>query len=221
MFARAEACQSIRDCTDQRTNQFGNRSEPSNTQQPAGKRDAKSASTSAPAPLTAPTNLPAPSQPLACRPVGIYAHVDLSGFIKDNDKGNSSTAPSDKGKSSGTPADLDTQFDSLFQSLLTNPAISGLAIGVHWDMVNPNPPTAANAYDWSYVDDAFNQVTMWNAKNPSQTPKTIQLIVDAGFQSPQWVLDQLPSCDGLFQVAPGKYSKQLRKGNLHGFRGRY
>ena len=120
----------------------------SNTQPSAGKHDAKSAPTNAPAPLTVPTNAPAPNQPLARRPVGIYAHIDLSDFIKDNgkknssgtttDKGKSSTTPTDKGKTSTPPSDLDAQFDSLFQSLLANPAISGLTVGVHWDTINPN-----------------------------------------------------------------------------------
>ena len=90
------------------------------------------------------------------------------------DKGKSSTTPTDQGKPSTPPSDLDAQFDSLFQSLLANPGISGLTVGVHWDTINPNPPTAGNAYDWSYLDDAFNQVAMWNTKNPTQTPKTIQ-----------------------------------------------
>jgi hypothetical protein len=70
---------------------------------------------------------------------------------------------------------------------------------VHWDTLNPNPPAAASPYDWSYVDDAFNQASVWDAQNPALLPKTIQLIISAGFQSPQWMLDQLPSCDGLFQ----------------------
>jgi hypothetical protein len=51
----------------------------------------------------------------------------------------------------------------------------------------------------SYVDDAFNQVSTWNVQNPAQPQKTIQLIVTPGFQTPQWVLDQIPSCNGLFQ----------------------
>ena len=98
-----------------------------------------------------------------------------------------------------TPAALNAYFNNLYQDLLGNPAISGLTLQVHWDTLNPNPPTAANPYDWSYVDDAFNQSSAWNVQNPAQTPKTIQFIVTAGFQSPQWLLDQLPSCDGLFQ----------------------
>ena len=128
-----------------------------------------------------PTSTSTPLQLNARRPLGIYAHVDLTLLIKDQKKVN---------------------LDSLYQSLLANPAISGLAVGVHWDLVNPNPPSSPQAYDWTYVDDVFNQVSMWNTKNPTQTPKTIQLLIPAGFNSPQWVLNQIPSCDGLFQSPP-------------------
>jgi uncharacterized protein (TIGR03437 family) len=96
-------------------------------------------------------------------------------------------------------AALNAYFNNLYQDLLGNPAISGLTLQVHWDTLNPNPPAAANPYDWSYVDDAFAQISAWDAQNPGLTPKTIQLIASAGFQSPQWLLDQLPSCDPLFQ----------------------
>ena len=123
------------------------------------------------------------------RPRGIYAVVNIEDTINQQRKANPST----------TAAALNAYFNNLYQDLLGNPAISGLTLQVHWDTLNPNPPTAANAYDWSYVDDAFNQVSAWSVQNPAQTPKTIQLIVSAGFQSPQWMLDQLPSCDGLFQ----------------------
>ena len=53
----------------------------SNTQPSAGNRDAKFAATNAPAPLTVPTNAPAPNQPLAAqarrrlrsyRPLGLH-----------------------------------------------------------------------------------------------------------------------------------------------------
>ena len=105
-----------------------------------------------------------------------------------------------KANPSITPAQLDAYFNSLYQDLLGNPAISGLTLQVHWDTLNPNPPAAANPYDWNYVDDAFAQAAAWNAKIRPSAPKTIQLIVTPGFQSPQWVLDQIPSCDGLFQT---------------------
>ena len=104
-----------------------------------------------------------------------------------------------KANPSIAPVELNAYFDNLFQDLLNNPAISGLTLQVHWDTLNPNPPTATNPYDWSYVDDAFNQASAWNVQNPAKLPKTIQLIVTPGFQTPQWVLDQIPTCDGLFQ----------------------
>jgi hypothetical protein len=43
-----------------------------------------------------------------------------------------------------TPAQLDAYFNNLYQDLLSNPAISGLEISVHWGQVNPNPPTSTN-----------------------------------------------------------------------------
>ena len=64
---------------------------------------------------------------------------------------------------------------------------------------SPNPPAAANPYAWNIVDDAFNQAAAWDAQNPAQAPKTIQIIATPGFNSPAWMLAQIPSCDGLFQ----------------------
>jgi len=125
-----------------------------------------------------PTNPSTSPQIKFRRPLGIYAHVDLTLLIKGQEKNN---------------------LDNLYQGLLANPAISGLVVGIHWDLVNPAPPSSPQAYDWSYVDDVFNQVSMWNQKNPSQAPKTVQFIVSGGFNSPPWLLDQIPSCDGLFQ----------------------
>ncbi len=118
------------------------------------------------------------------RPIGVYAKVVLSDVIKPN-----------------TNADWNSYFDCLYWNLLSNPAISGLALQVNWDLVN----TATNVYDWHYVTSAFNQVSNWNTLNP-QTPKTIQFIVTAGFNSPQWVLTGIASangsCDGMFN-GPG------------------
>ncbi len=61
-------------------------------------------------------------------------------------------------------AQLDTYFNGVYQNLLANPAISGLALQLHWDRLNPNPPAAANAYAWNISDDAFNQVAAWNSR---------------------------------------------------------
>jgi hypothetical protein len=84
------------------------------------------------------------------RPRGIYALVNIAENINQQRKANPS-------------ADLNAYFNHLFQDLLGNPAISGLTLQVHWDTLNPNPPAAANPYDWSFVDDAFNQASAWNA----------------------------------------------------------
>ncbi len=119
------------------------------------------------------------------RPRGIYAVVRVEEYIKQFQKANSSG--------------VDSQFNNLYQSLLSNPSIAGLTLQVQWDTLNPNTTSSANAYDWSSVDDAFAQATAWNSQNPTSPGKTIQLIVTAGFSSPQWVLIRIPSCDGLFQ----------------------
>ena len=120
------------------------------------------------------------------RPRGIYAVVNVEDGVKANP--------------SMTTAQLDAYFNNLYQGLLSNPAISGLTLQVHWDTLNPNAPGSAAPYLWNYVDDAFGQAAAWNTQNPTQAPKTIQLIVTPGFQSPQWILNQIPSCDGLFQT---------------------
>lgn len=100
---------------------------------------------------------------------------------------------------------VNSRLISFYGGLLNNPAISGLTLQIHWDTVNPHPPAHASPYFWDYVDDAFSAVQSWNDNNPSATPKTIQLIVTPGFNSPQWMLNELKSCDGLFyspQVLP-------------------
>ena len=93
---------------------------------------------------------------------------------------------------------VNTYLDGFYTGLLNDPAVSGLTLQIHWDTLNPNPPTDAVPYDWDFVDDAFSAAQTWNTNNPSATPKTIQLIVTPGFNSPQWVRDELISCDPVF-----------------------
>jgi hypothetical protein len=122
------------------------------------------------------------------RPLGIYAKVNISDDILALKNGNSPT----------TPLALNHYFNGLYAQMLQDPAIAGLEIQVHWDTLNPNQPPLLDVYDWDYLDDAFNQAKVWNDDHPDKTPKTIQLIVTPGFQSPTWVLDNIPSCDELF-----------------------
>jgi hypothetical protein len=123
------------------------------------------------------------------RPQGIYAVVNVEENIKKEQAANASF----------TPAELKAYFINLYQDLLGNPAVAGLALWVNWNALNPDSPGTADAYDWTYLDDAFNQVSAWNTRNPTQAPKTIQLVPLPGFQTPKWLLDRIPSCDGLFQ----------------------
>jgi hypothetical protein len=129
-------------------------------------------------------------------PSGIFAKVNISSEITDQQNLNPKI----------TIKELNVYFISLYDGLLQNQAASGLALQVHWDTVNPHSPDDAVPYFWDYVDDAFNEVASWNQnRGLGVAPKTIQLIVSPGFQSPDWVLEHLRSCDGLFyspSVAP-------------------
>src|SRR5580658_27938 len=86
------------------------------------------------------------------RPRGIYAVVNVEEAIAQQQTSNPSI----------TQAALDAYFNTFYQGLLADPAISGLALQVHWDTLNPNPPGASNSYFWNYVDDAFAQVSAWD-----------------------------------------------------------
>jgi uncharacterized protein (TIGR03437 family) len=147
------------------------------------------------------------AQPTPRTPRGIYAKVNIASEIKQQQKSNPAI----------TPSQMSAYFNQLFEDLLANPAVSGLSLQVHWDTVNPNPLSNANPYDWTYIDDAFNQASAWNLRNPAGAPMTIQLIVTPGFQTPQWVLDQIPSCDGLFQSPPQSPPNTCGKVTFKGF----
>jgi hypothetical protein len=123
-----------------------------------------------------------------------------------------------------TPAD--EIYINYLITLLRNPAISGLAPQVGWAYLNPNSPgpDSANplpgAYNWSPLDDVFIAVDRWNHKHPDSPPKTIQLIVSAGFNAPLFIADDIDgavcglpgsgcgSCDGLFMTAQPAVSHQ-------------
>jgi hypothetical protein len=122
------------------------------------------------------------AQPL--RPRGIYAVVNIEQNIAQEAM---ATPPVT------SPAGLQGCFDFLYQELLENPAISGLAMQVHWDTLAANPPTAVGPDGWTYVNDAFAEAQV--------AGKTVQLIVAPGFQSPTSILydPPTPSCDSLFE----------------------
>lgn len=120
-------------------------------------------------------------------PLGVYAKVSIEDALN-----------SFKNDTKGAHG----QLRKLFNDLLSNNAISGLTVGRHWDNISlskPNPskdgpPVIFDRYDWSYLDDAFDVAKQNNA--------TVQLIITPGFDTPQWVLAQIPSCDSLLYDQP-------------------
>ena len=118
---------------------------------------------------------------------------------------------------SAGPAEIHASLRQLYCGLLANPAVSGLRLGTPWRLLNPNPRSSPQAYDWSYLDDAFSGVDAWNASHPTQAPKTIQIGLTPGFTTPQWVMDQIPSCDGLFMSPPQTPPNNCGKATFLGF----
>jgi hypothetical protein len=102
------------------------------------------------------------------RPHGLYADVNISDFIAANFPGQFTGQ--------------DAAFNTLYASLLANPAVSGLSLRIHWSSINPVSQTA---FDWGYVDDAFQQVSTFNQVNG--TSKTIQVLVVPGFDTPSQI----------------------------------
>jgi len=135
----------------------------------------------------------APILTAQARPRGIYVAVSILDEITAL---NAATPPPT------TQEQLDSGFTGFYETLLANSATAGLALQVHWDTVNLNPPDGVKEpYFWNYVDDAFNETKIWNDAHPADTPKTIQLILMPGFQSPQWLTEhRIPSCNTLFHA---------------------
>lgn len=129
-------------------------------------------------------------------PLGVYVHIDVPDVIKlyggpSQDKGCAQTAQS-----------LHIYLRCFYAKLLADTAISGISAGLHWDQIQLDNPlctlnrsctASPDGYDWSYVDDVFAE--------SNATRKTVQLIITPGTDSPPWLLNLIPSCDGLFAVS--------------------
>jgi hypothetical protein len=105
-------------------------------------------------------------------PAGVYAHADIE-LLKKQFAG----------------AHLRKTLREFYRELLRNRAISGLTIGAHWDHLQPGP-NFPDGYDFNFLDDVFEVANEFN--------KSVQLIITPGFVSPPWLLNGIPSCDGLF-----------------------
>ena len=87
---------------------------------------------------------------------------------------------------------LDTAHGSAkadLDALVSNPAISGLAIRMFWSSLQP----ARDRYDFSQLETAF--------ASAAAAHKTVQLILVPGFGTPAWVLSEIASCDDLLTAS--------------------
>ena len=162
-------------------------------------------------------SLSAQAGPDPRRPKGIYTNFLLDAAV------NRAETAAYPGSSPGYPNPAaDAILVKYFTTLLDNPAISGLAPQIPWDLLNPNDPgqdpfhPAADAYIWNPLDDVFIAVDRWNSIHRALPPKTIQLIVSPGYNSPGWIFSEIDasvcgrdkdcsgagSCDALFMSSP-------------------
>ena len=96
---------------------------------------------------------------------------------------------------SAEPKDPDHALIQYFNYLLRQPGVAGLLLMAPWKTLNPNDPAvnpATVAYQWNALDDALTAV--------ATAHKTLQLVVNPGFNSPPWLFGTpyLGSCDFLF-----------------------
>jgi hypothetical protein len=156
-------------------------------------------------------------------PKGIYVRVDLNAAASQAE-----TAAYPGGLPAYPNPAADTILVKYLFTLMDNPSTSGLAVEVHWKVLNPGNPgsdhqrPAAGAYVWNPLDDVFIAVDLWNRAHSHHPPMTIQLLPDAGFNSPGWVFSDIDnsvcgssndcpgagSCDGLFMAPPQTVSAQ-------------
>jgi len=144
-------------------------------------------------------------------PKGLYSNFLLGGAVDQAQKAASSVNPTLPDYPN--PA-ADAILVNYFTVLLDNPAVSGLAPMIPWQLLNPNNPAhpeTGTAYNWNPLDDVFTAVDNWNRSHPFLPRKTVQIIVSSGFNAPPWVFNHIDnnvcgphnpsctgSCDGLF-----------------------
>jgi hypothetical protein len=120
------------------------------------------------------------------QPVGLYAIVTVSTCVE-------------VGNDSATAACVSNKITAV----VTNCAISGVLAYLQWSDLCPSVPAGSTnstvgTNDWAILDAIFGAVQQWNAANPTNIPKTIQLEILPGFKTPQWVFNNMTSCDAMF-----------------------
>jgi len=151
-------------------------------------------------------------------PQGMYARVAVDDIYNQAVGVVGSADPASDAAPGTIPiSDADQVVLRYLKVLLDDPAVAGIAAAIDWSSVSLENPSldprhpAAGAYQWNAVDDVFIAVDRWNHKHPHKTPKTIQLIMVPGFNSPGWLWTDIQnrgcgtsspscsaSCDPLF-----------------------
>ena len=108
-------------------------------------------------------------------PLGVYVKVDVQDAINGYN---------------GPASQLHSYQQDLYESLLADPAISGLTIGANWAKLQPSAGSSSSSFDWTDLDDAFDAATLAH--------KPVQLIITPGADMPTWLVNEIPSCDPLF-----------------------
>jgi hypothetical protein len=96
-----------------------------------------------------------------------------------------------------SPATNQTQDQCLSAkavALVANPAVAGIDAEIQWKDLNPAP----GVYTWNELEDVLSAVDAWNQSNPGKTRKNVQIGVNPGFNTPQWVFDNMTPCDPMF-----------------------
>ncbi len=158
------------------------------------------------------------SQAAAQPPLGVYAHIDIVEAIQDiqGTKGTTPLCSAVPPYNTGQTNNLHTSLQNFYESMMENRAVSGIALGMPWCLVQPCPPPKTNppsakpwctatptfpkGYDLSYVQDAIiaaNTVAAINkAQGVSRPPPTVQLTIIPGVDSPSSLLNVM-SANGI------------------------
>ena len=72
-------------------------------------------------------------------------------------------------------ADLRNHLKSVYHRVLNNSAVSGIAAGIHWRLLEPEN----GKYYWTWLEDVFDEA--------ATAKKSVQLHIVPGNDSPSWL----------------------------------
>ncbi len=152
-------------------------------------------------------------------PAGIYANVRLSTIITTAQK---LACPPPPIVIVDCQNNVGYYLSNYFLYVLENPAVSGLLLEAQWQDLSPvdpgHPPGSPDPslLHLDYIGAAFSAISAWNKQHPAY-PKTLQLELIPGFNSPAWLFNEIDtaaggpgmgSCDPLFYSPQGASSSK-------------